>query len=68
MSVESTSPGLSYSCELTFGDGRTVPAGQFTVADHEGWWGTAVKGGASDLRSVKLRAADGTVIATAEFD
>jgi hypothetical protein len=68
MSVESASPGESYFCELTFGDGRTVRAGQFTVADREGWWGTAVKPGADDLRSVRLLGADGTVIATAEFD
>lgn len=68
MSVEASSPGRSYSCELTFDDGRVVKAGQFTVADREGWWGTAVKTGADDLRSVRLLAADGTTIASAEFD
>ena len=68
MSVESSSPGQSFQCELAFSDGRIVLAGQFTVADREGWWGTAVKTGAEDLQSVRLLAPDGTTIASAEFD
>ncbi|MEA3183943.1 MAG: hypothetical protein QOJ74_420 [Ilumatobacteraceae bacterium] len=68
MSVDSAERGKSYQCELTFSDGRIVRAGQFTVADREGWWGTAVKTGVEDLRSVRLLASDGTTIATAQFD
>ena len=68
MSVDSPAPGSSYFCELTFTDGRTVRAGQFTVADREGWWGTAVKTGADDLRSVRLLSSDGTILATADFN
>lgn len=68
MSVKSAEPGRTYSCELDFRDGSVVHAGQFTVADREGWWGAAVKTGADDLRSVRLLAPDGTTIASAEFD
>jgi hypothetical protein len=68
MSVESTENGKRYQCELTFGDGRIVRAGQFTVTDREGWWGTAVATGIEDLRSVRLLAPDGTTIASAQFD
>ena len=68
MSVESTVAGQSYQCELHFTDGRVVQAGQFTVADRKGWWGTAVKAGADDLQSVRVLAPDGTTIASAEFD
>ncbi len=67
MSVKSAEPGSTYSCELDFGDGHVVQAGQFTVADREGWWGTAVKTGADDLRSIRLLSPDGTTIATAEL-
>ena len=68
MSVESTEAGQTYQCELHFTDGRVVEAGQFTVADREGWWGTAVKAGAEDLQSVRVLAPDGTTIASANFD
>ncbi len=68
MSVESTEAGQSYQCELHFTDGRVVQAGQFTVADRKGWWGTAVKAGADDLESVRVLAPDGTTVASAEFD
>lgn len=68
MSVESTVAGQSYQCELHFTDGRVVQAGQFTVADRTGWWGTAVKTGADDLESVRVLAPDGTTVASAEFD
>lgn len=68
MSVKSAEPGSFFSCELDFGDGRVVRAGQFTVADREGWWGIAVKTGADDLRSIRLLAPDGTTIASAELE
>jgi hypothetical protein len=55
-------------CELDFADGHVVHAGKFTVADREGWWGTAVKTGVDDLRSVRLLAPDGTTIASADFN
>ena len=67
MSVKSAEPGSTYSCELDFGDGHVAQAGESTVADREGWWGTAVKTGADDLRSIRLLSPDGTTIATAEF-
>jgi hypothetical protein len=68
MSVESTVAGQRYLCELNLRDGRVVRAGQFTVADLEGWWGTQVAAGAENLRSVRLLAPDGTTIASAVFD
>jgi predicted anti-sigma-YlaC factor YlaD len=68
MSVTSTETGRSYMCELDFADGHVVRAGKFTVADREGWWGTAVKTGIDDLRSVRLLAPDGTTIASADFN
>jgi len=67
MSVKSAEPGNTYSCELSFGDGHVVQGGQFTVADREGWWGIAVKSGVDDLRSIRLLAADGTTVASAEL-
>jgi hypothetical protein len=68
MSVDSTVVGKSYQCELQFADGHVVNAGQFTVAGQTGWWGTAVKAGADDLRSVRLLTPDGATIASANFD
>ena len=68
MSVTSADTGRSYMCELAFADGHVVRAGKFTVADREGWWGVAVKNGIDDLRSVRLLAADGTTIASADFN
>jgi hypothetical protein len=68
MSVKAAETGRSYMCELDFADGHVVRAGKFTVADREGWWGTAVKTGVDDLRSVRLLAPDGTTIASADLD
>jgi hypothetical protein len=68
MSVSSKGAGRSYLCEFNFRDGRVVRAGQFTVADHEGWWGIEVAGGVEGLQSVRLLTLDGTTIASAEFD
>lgn len=68
MSVSSKGAGRSYVCELYFRDGRVVRAGQFTVPDHEGWWGVEVAAGVEGLQSVRLLALDGTTIASAEFD
>jgi hypothetical protein len=68
MSVQSTVSGQSYLCELNFRDGSVVRAGKFTVADHEGWWGTKVASDIEDLRTVRLLAPDGTTVASAEFD
>jgi predicted anti-sigma-YlaC factor YlaD len=68
MSVASPTAGQSYLCELDFGDGHVIRAGQFTVPDHKGWWGTRVADGVDELRSVRLLASDGTTIASADFD
>lgn len=68
MSVESAVAGQSYVCELNFRDGRVVRAGPFTVAERTGWWGTKVVAGAEDLQSIRLLAANGTTIASAELN
>ena len=68
MSVEVSAAGQSVVCELGFRDGRVVRAGQFTVADRQGWWGAQVASGVEDLSSVRLVAPDGTTIASAQFD
>jgi hypothetical protein len=68
MSISSKGAGRTYLCELNFRDGRVVRAGQFTVPDHDGWWGIQVADGVDGLHSVRLLALDGTTIASADFD
>jgi predicted anti-sigma-YlaC factor YlaD len=68
MAISSKGAGRTYLCELNFRDGRVVRAGQFTVPDHDGWWGIQVADGVDGLQSVRLLALDGTMIASAEFD
>ncbi len=68
MSVSSKGAGRTYLCELNFRDGRVVRAGQFTVPNHDGWWGVQVADGVEGLQSIRLVALDGTTIASAEFD
>jgi hypothetical protein len=67
MAISSKGAGRTYSCELSFRDGRVVRAGQFTVPEHDGWWGIQVADGVDGLKSVRLLAVDGTTIASAEF-
>jgi hypothetical protein len=55
------------TCEVTLAGGATETVGVFTLSDGYGAWGAPLKAPASDVRSARLVAADGTIVASAQF-
>lgn len=55
------------TCEVTLAGGATETVGVFTLSDGYGAWGAPLTSPASDVRSARLVAADGTVVASAQF-
>jgi hypothetical protein len=54
-------------CEVTLAGGTTQTVGVFTLSDGYGAWGAPLASPAGDVRSARLVAADGTVVASAQF-
>jgi Putative zinc-finger len=55
------------TCEITLAGGRTQTVGVFTLSDGYGAWGAPLTAPADDVRSARLVAANGTVVASAQF-
>jgi len=55
------------TCEVTLAGGSTETVGVFTLSDGYGAWGAPLTSPAGDVRSARLVAADGTVVASAQF-
>jgi len=55
------------TCEVTLAGGRTETVGVFTLSEGYGAWGAPLTSPAGDVRSARLVAADGTVVASAQF-
>jgi hypothetical protein len=54
-------------CEITLAGGKVQTVGVFTLSDGYGAWGAPLTSPARDVRSARLVAADGTVVASAQF-
>jgi hypothetical protein len=54
-------------CEVTLAGGTTHTVGTFTLSAGYGAWGAPLTSPAGDVRSARLVAADGTVVASAQF-
>jgi hypothetical protein len=54
-----------YICEAVLRDGRTVRLGRFQAHDGNGAWGQPIDVSVHDVRTVRVRTPDGTVVATA---
>jgi negative regulator of sigma E activity len=54
-------------CEVTLAGGTTQTVGVFTLSHGYGAWGAPLTSPAGDVRSARLVAADGTVVASAQF-
>lgn len=54
-------------CEVTLAGGTVQTVGVFTLSDGYGAWGAPLTSPAGDVRSARLIAADGTVVASAQF-
>jgi hypothetical protein len=55
------------TCEVTLAGGKTETVGVFTLSGGYGAWGAPLTSPASDVRSARLVAADGTIVASAQF-
>jgi hypothetical protein len=54
-------------CEVTLADGRVETVGAFTLSGGYGAWGARLTSPAGQVRSARLVASDGKVLATAEI-
>ncbi len=55
------------TCQITLTVGTVKTVGVFTLSDGYGAWGAPLTSPARDVRSARLVAADGTVVASAQF-
>jgi Putative zinc-finger len=55
------------TCEVTLAGGQIQTVGVFTLSDGYGAWGVPLTSPARDVRSARLVAANGTVVASAQF-
>ncbi|MFI6765349.1 hypothetical protein [Streptomyces sp. NPDC050355] len=71
MDVDLADAGIPYdgkvTCLLDRTDGSTVRVGTFDLHDGDGYWGAPASVDPATLSGVRLLAADGSVLATAQF-
>ena len=65
MSVDMKSGSGMVTCQVVGMDGKVTTVGSFRLADGRGAWGAAASWGGGPVRSARLLAANGTVLATA---
>lgn len=68
MGVDLGRGGETVSCQLVRRDGGTVTAGSFGLAGGRGYWGAPSPVSPAMLAGARIVAADGAVLATADFD
>lgn len=67
MSVDVPAGDGTVVCQVVGDDGRVTTVGSFPLTDGYGAWGSPVPANAGPLAGARLVAADGTVLATAQF-
>jgi hypothetical protein len=67
MSVDLKSGNGTVTCQIVGADGKPTTAGWFRLTNGHGAWATSGAWGDGPVRSARLLAADGTVLATATF-
>jgi hypothetical protein len=67
MTVNENAWSGKVTCEVTLAGGAIETVGVFTLSHGYGAWGAPLTSPAGDVRSARLVAADGTVVASAQF-
>lgn len=67
MTINEDASSGTVRCEITLAGGTIKTVGEFTLSNGYGAWGAPLTSSAADVRSARLVAADGTVVASAQF-
>ncbi len=67
MAVKNVADSGTVSCQVVKADGTVLTLGSFDLVNGSGWWATPEPSGLGHLKTARLVAADGRVVAEATF-
>jgi methionine-rich copper-binding protein CopC len=67
MAVKNVTDSGTVSCQVVKADGTVLTLGSFDLVDGSGWWAIPEPSGLGKLKTARLVAADGHVVAQATF-